>query len=80
VDVAGALTFDDRGVVIGDAQRHLRAELFRQIVDERRVAIDRARGILFGDDGEHELRIFGLPLLRTSAGRGGRAEGRADHE
>ena len=35
MDVAGALAFDHRGIVVGDPQRHLGAELLRQILGQR---------------------------------------------
>ena len=67
LDVAGALALDDGGVVVGDAQRHLHADLLAEIVDEGRPAVDHAGGVLLGDHGEHELGIFRLPGLRARA-------------
>ena len=78
MDVAGALALDDRRVVVGDAQRHLDAELFGQIIDERRPAVDRAGGILFGNDGEDELGILGLPVVGARGACNERASGGAD--
>ena len=63
MNIPGALPFDHGGIVIGDAQVHLHAEHPRQIIHERRVAINDARGVLGRDDGEGQFRIFRAPIL-----------------
>ena len=85
MDVAGALALDYGGVVVGDAQRHLGAELARQIGGERRIAIDDARGVLGRRHRVHQFRILRLPGLRQrdradgGAGQAGKQGAATDH-
>src|SRR4029077_7612479 len=69
MDVAGALAFDHGGVVVGDTQRDFYAEFLRQVSDERRPALGYAGSVFGRHDGEGQLRILALPVLRRSGGR-----------
>jgi hypothetical protein len=71
VDVTGALAFDHSRIVIGNAQRHLGAELLREIGQERTESVSHARSIFCWDHGKDELGILGLPVLCVRHGREG---------
>ena len=79
MDVAGALAFDDGGVVVGDPQRHFCSELLAQIVKKRLPSVDCAGGVLRRNDRKDELGIFGLPVLRARASDGQGADCGANH-
>src|ERR1700732_2126676 len=63
MDISGALAFDHRGIVVGNAQRHFAAELAAQIIDERRKAVDDSAGVLGRNDGVDQLGILRVPAL-----------------
>ena len=77
LDAAVALALDDGGIVVGDAQSDLGAELLGQVFDERRVALGHAGSVLGRDDGHHQLGILGFPVLRVGRiGKNERAGGK----
>jgi len=88
MDVAGSLPLDHRGIVIGDPQLDLDAELLRQKAEHRGPAIGDGVFILGGHHGEIDLLVFGPPVRRDGqAWNGGRGTGRkcqnkatADHD
>jgi hypothetical protein len=51
MNIAGTLPFDHRGIVIGDAQCDLGAELAAEVIDKRRIAFGHASRVLGGHDG-----------------------------
>src|SRR5271165_5044926 len=73
LDVAGALTLDDRCIVVRQPQFDRHAELLGQILDKGSVAIADAGGVLGRHDGKGQLRVLALPV-----GGSGRARGAND--
>src|SRR4029079_3262435 len=66
MDVAGALPFDDSGVVVGDAQIDLHPEFLGKVSDERGPALRNAGGVLGRHHRESQFGILALPALRRS--------------
>src|SRR5258708_31156606 len=75
MDVSGLLAFDHRRVVVGDAQRDLHAQFLREVLDQRRVAVGDAGGVLGRHEREYDFGILRFPVLRecTAGGEGEQA-------
>src|SRR5258708_5932782 len=80
MDVSGLLAFDHRRVVVGDAQRDLHAQFLRKVLDQRRVAVGDAGGVLGRHEREDELGILCFPVLRKSTAGGECEQAGSDHK